>query len=156
MTAPKLSRSAPTTNLPSQKLVKKARYVGRSPWTAADAPVGFRFERIWQSRTKGVRRGRGRPPHLRFITRTTGTRVYCTRARLRHQRQPSNTANPAITKSKEDGTGVVGGDPKPSGCGLASDWACAAAAPITSQMLTVARLRALAIRCNFVPNVGCV
>jgi hypothetical protein len=82
---------------------------------------------------------------------------YCTRARLRHQRQPSNTANPAITKSKEDGTGVAGGGgPKPSGCGLPSDWACAASAPMASQTLTVARLTVRAIRCNCVPNVGCV
>jgi len=42
--------------------LKFTHQVGRTPWSAADAPVGL-FECIGE-RDQGVRRGRGRPPHL--------------------------------------------------------------------------------------------
>jgi len=35
--------------------------VGRTPWSAADAPVGL-FLNAWEP-DQGIRRGRGRPPH---------------------------------------------------------------------------------------------
>jgi hypothetical protein len=40
-------------------------HVARSPWTAADAPVGLRFEDARQSRTRGPGADEGvRPPKL--------------------------------------------------------------------------------------------
>jgi hypothetical protein len=51
--------------IPSEFHAQTPRFmyqVGRTPWSAADAPVGF-FECVGRA-GPGVRRGRGRPPHL--------------------------------------------------------------------------------------------
>ena len=44
------------------KFIDGCGEVGRSPWTAADAPVGLRGKCRAQP-DQGVRRGRGRPPY---------------------------------------------------------------------------------------------
>jgi hypothetical protein len=49
-------------DLPSVSFLTKSN-VGRSPWTAVDALVGLRLTGLARP-DLGVRRGRGRPPHI--------------------------------------------------------------------------------------------
>ena len=60
--APWSSRAAAKVLQHSQTFAVRDDFVGRAPWPAADPLVGLFKHR--QSRTRGVRRGRGRPPHI--------------------------------------------------------------------------------------------
>src|ERR1017187_7495109 len=66
------------TSVVSLKFVEQfAKWGG--PRTAADAPRGLLFVNRSQSRTRGIRRGRGRPPHVKLCGgfqghNTSGTR----------------------------------------------------------------------------------